>query len=100
MYYAAVALFKPAAMSLSTIASLQQSAVLLRWLFWDIFDQADVLRQNITRVQQLYDLEKTVQVINDGDIPYPSDKESEKGMALELRYVPLRPVVGVLVIMM
>ncbi|KAF9075396.1 P-loop containing nucleoside triphosphate hydrolase protein [Rhodocollybia butyracea] len=74
MYYAAVALFKPAAMSLSTIASLQQSAVLLRWLFWDIFNQADVLRQNINSC--------TATLRFGEDCP-----KSEKGMALELRNV-------------
>ncbi|KAJ4475531.1 P-loop containing nucleoside triphosphate hydrolase protein [Lentinula aciculospora] len=87
IYYVAVALIKPSSMNLSTIASLQQSAILLRWLFWDIFYHADTLRQYISRLQHLYDLEKATPTIKDGDISYPPEKHSDKGMSLELNHV-------------
>ncbi|KAJ3812069.1 P-loop containing nucleoside triphosphate hydrolase protein [Lentinula aff. lateritia] len=74
-------------MSLSTIASLQQSAILLRWLFWNVFYEANELRQYTSRTQHLYDLEKTIPVIKEGDISYPPEKHSSKGMALELKDV-------------
>ncbi|KAJ3828062.1 P-loop containing nucleoside triphosphate hydrolase protein [Lentinula raphanica] len=74
-------------MSLTTIASLQQSAILLRWLFWDVFYQADSLRSDISRVQQLYDLEKATPIIKDGDESYPPEKHSDQGMALSLEHV-------------
>ncbi|KIK64374.1 hypothetical protein GYMLUDRAFT_983300, partial [Collybiopsis luxurians FD-317 M1] len=85
LYYAGIALVKPASMSLSTIATLQQSSTLLRWSFWDIFSQVEMLRKYISRVQQLFDLEKSIQRIKDGDLPYPSKTESMKGMTFELR---------------
>ncbi|KAJ3777273.1 hypothetical protein FB446DRAFT_809208 [Lentinula raphanica] len=84
MYYVAISLLKPSSMSLTTIASLQQSAILLRWLFWDVFYHADSLRSNISRVQQLYDLEKATPIIKDGDESYPPEKHSDQGMALSL----------------
>ncbi|KAJ4469342.1 P-loop containing nucleoside triphosphate hydrolase protein [Lentinula lateritia] len=87
MYYVAISLFRPSSMSLSTIASLQQSAILLRWLFWNVFYQANELRQYTSRTQHLYDLEKTLPVIKEGDISYPPEKHSGKGMALELKDV-------------
>ena len=87
MYYAAITLLNPTSISVSTIASLQQSAILLRWLFWDIFYQADLIRRSVSRVQNLYDMEKNIQVMKDGDLPYPSEKQSVKGMGFELRYV-------------
>ncbi|KAJ3970163.1 P-loop containing nucleoside triphosphate hydrolase protein [Lentinula raphanica] len=87
MYYVAISLLKPSSMSLTTIASLQQSAILLRWLFWDVFCQADSLRSNISRVQQLYDLEKATPIIKDGDESYPPEKHSDQGMALSLEHV-------------
>ncbi|KAJ3916019.1 P-loop containing nucleoside triphosphate hydrolase protein [Lentinula edodes] len=87
MYYVAISLFRPSSMSLSTIASLQQSAILLRWLFWNVFYQANELRQYTSRTQHLYDLEKTLPVIKEGDISYPPEKHSGKGMALELKGV-------------
>ncbi|GAW03033.1 abc transporter [Lentinula edodes] len=87
MYYVAISLLQPSSMSLSTIASLQQSAILLRWLFWNVFYQANELRQYTSRTQHLYDLEKTLPVIKEGDISYPPEKHSGKGMALELKDV-------------
>ncbi|KAJ3777281.1 P-loop containing nucleoside triphosphate hydrolase protein [Lentinula raphanica] len=87
MYYVAISLLKPSSMSLTTIASLQQSAILLRWLFWDVFYQADSLRSDISRVQQLYDLEKATPIIKDGDESYPPEKHSDQGMALSLEHV-------------
>ncbi|KAJ3780953.1 P-loop containing nucleoside triphosphate hydrolase protein [Lentinula aff. detonsa] len=87
MYYVAISLLKPSSMSLATIASLQQSAILLRWLFWDVFYQADSLRRDISRIQHLYDLEKANPIIKDGDVQYPPENHSDKGMALELNHV-------------
>ncbi|KAE9403125.1 P-loop containing nucleoside triphosphate hydrolase protein [Gymnopus androsaceus JB14] len=85
IYYAVITLLNPTSISVSTIASLQQSAILLRWLFWDIFYQADLIRRSVSRVQNLYDMEKNIQVMKDGDLPYPSEKQSVKGMGFELR---------------
>ena len=85
MYFAILVLLRPSQMSLTTIASLQQSTTLLRHCFYYIYWELDHLRRHISDLQQLYDTQKLSKVIEDGDLPYPNEKKPLKGMSFELR---------------
>uniref|UniRef100_A0A0W0FZ99 ABC transporter domain-containing protein n=2 Tax=Moniliophthora roreri TaxID=221103 RepID=A0A0W0FZ99_MONRR len=87
MYFATLALLRPSQVSLSTIASLQQSTTLLRWCLFYIYWEMDQLRRHLSHMQQLYDVQSMARVIQDGDLAYPNEKESLEGMSFELRNV-------------
>ncbi|KAL0574554.1 hypothetical protein V5O48_007417 [Marasmius crinis-equi] len=87
LYYALVVLLRPSLMSLSTIATLQQSSTLLRWSFYDIYYELSGLRHKVSDLRELYELENLTKVVKDGDQPYPNEKESPEGMSLALKNV-------------
>ncbi|KAK7047245.1 hypothetical protein VNI00_006911 [Paramarasmius palmivorus] len=86
-YYAVIAFLRPSEMSLAMIATLQQSSMLLRWSFCEIYLEVDKLRENLSSLQEFYDLETTVNVVKDGSIAYPNETSSSDGMSFELRNV-------------
>ncbi|KAF9267121.1 P-loop containing nucleoside triphosphate hydrolase protein [Marasmius fiardii PR-910] len=87
LFYAFLVLLRPSQLSLSTIATLQQSSTLLRWSFYEIYYEAGQFRHRLSDLQQLYDIQNMKKIVKDGDVPYPNEKESSQGMSFELKDV-------------
>ena len=87
MYNALIVLLRPAQMSLTLLAALQQSAQSLRWSLYFINMRFTDLQKPISDMQQFNELQNLTKVIKDGEKSYPNECESPKGMAVELKYV-------------
>lgn len=87
MYCLAIAFFTPHNISLSTIVLLQESSSYLKWSFANLMRLFDDTRQKISFFGQLFNLEKTASVIEDGNLPYPlpDNKGGGGGMHIELK---------------
>ncbi|KAJ7778842.1 P-loop containing nucleoside triphosphate hydrolase protein [Mycena maculata] len=88
LYYAATSIMSPAALSLSTIATLHQSESLLTWMFQYLMYSTQNVERLTTSVRAVYDLENVVHETKGGDISYPPvGSPHERGMPFELRNV-------------
>ncbi|KAK7040292.1 hypothetical protein VNI00_009760 [Paramarasmius palmivorus] len=92
IYYAAIAALNPTNLSLASIATVQQSSSLLQITFVSMQFALDMLERDASQVQQIYDLQAMAKSIKDGRLAYPNGKESDKGIAFELRYRVLKYV--------
>ncbi|KAL0058253.1 hypothetical protein AAF712_015077 [Marasmius tenuissimus] len=87
IYNALIMLLRPAQMSLTLLAILQKSATELRWSFQTFYLEIRGLQQNISNMEQLIELHNLTASIKNGEKPYPTERESPKGMAIELKNV-------------
>ncbi|KAG7097870.1 hypothetical protein E1B28_005182 [Marasmius oreades] len=87
LYNVCVVLLRPGQMSLTMMATLQQSSSLLRWSFYLIHHELETFARRISDMQQFYDLQRTMTIVKDGAKSYPNENESSKGMAFELNNV-------------
>ncbi|KAJ7614030.1 P-loop containing nucleoside triphosphate hydrolase protein [Roridomyces roridus] len=84
LYYAAIAILNPGAFTLSTLATLHQSESLLSRMFVEIVFYVQHGGPRLASVQTVYDLEKSVHEMQDGDLAYSPHKQ---GMSFELKNV-------------
>ncbi|KAJ7649665.1 P-loop containing nucleoside triphosphate hydrolase protein [Roridomyces roridus] len=84
LYYAAIAILNPGAFTLSTLATLHQSESMLSRMFVEIVFYVQHGAPRLASVQTVYDLEKSVHEMQDGDLAY---SPHEQGMSFELRNV-------------
>ncbi|KAJ8087689.1 hypothetical protein PM082_006525 [Marasmius tenuissimus] len=87
LYNALIVLLRPAQTSLSLLATLQQSTSSFRISFYFINYEIEELQKKISDMQQLIELQKLTRSIKDGEKSYPNERESPKGMAIELKNV-------------
>ncbi|KAK1229959.1 hypothetical protein PQX77_006952 [Marasmius sp. AFHP31] len=87
MYTALVVLMRPAQMSLSLLATLQQSTASFRYSFYFINREIEELQKKISDMQQFIKLQNLTKSIKDGEKSYPNERESLKGMAVELKNI-------------
>ncbi|KAK0187492.1 P-loop containing nucleoside triphosphate hydrolase protein [Armillaria mellea] len=87
VFYATLAVLRPSQLSLAAIATVQASSRMLQGTFGAIKYDIQKLERYSSQIQQIYDVQSMAEVIKDGHLPYPNEKESEKGMSFELRKV-------------
>ncbi|KAF8652807.1 hypothetical protein AX16_004158 [Volvariella volvacea WC 439] len=90
IYYAVNAILNPAQLSLTSIATLQQSSRLMRSVLDDIYYDIGESRRKTGELKRLYDLESEEPALKDGELSHPStqsEKLEKKGMEFELREV-------------
>ncbi|KAJ3508569.1 hypothetical protein NLJ89_g5683 [Agrocybe chaxingu] len=88
---AILAIFRPSAFSVASIAILQQSAVTLRYSLENIFRSAEEFRGAVHSIRRTYETTEVLNLMEDGDLAYPrvdekEDWNGEKGMSFELKY--------------
>ncbi|CAA7271172.1 unnamed protein product [Cyclocybe aegerita] len=89
-YCAILAIFRPSAFSVASIAILQQSALTLRYSLEKIFRSAEEVRGAVHSIRRTYEATEVLNLMEDGNLAYPrvDEKEEwngEKGMSFDLK---------------
>lgn len=87
VFYATLAILRPSQLSVAAVATVQASSRMLQGTFGAIKYDIQKLERYSSQIQQIYDVQSMAEVIKDGHLPYPNEKESEKGMSFELQKV-------------
>ncbi|KAG7086342.1 hypothetical protein E1B28_002304 [Marasmius oreades] len=90
IYYALVTSFYSNRTNIAMIATLYQTTAGFNMCFNRLFWAFRHFGQSFSKLREMYDLQDLKPFVRDGDLPYPNDKESSLGMALEFRNVSFR----------
>ncbi|KAH7920697.1 P-loop containing nucleoside triphosphate hydrolase protein [Leucogyrophana mollusca] len=86
IYFAGLAIIRPAQLSLMHIAVLEQTSVMLRHTFSTIVWMSEFLPRQVAPVEALYRILAIENQVKDGETPYPAeDTPSEAGMSIDVR---------------
>ncbi|KAG9016796.1 hypothetical protein FRB90_002129 [Tulasnella sp. 427] len=80
----------PGSMSLASIAVMQQTTQTLEYTVWSLVSDGPSIGETFMRVKALYEVDKIVNLIQDGTESYPPESTKGKAMKVEFRDVSFK----------
>ncbi|KAH8830168.1 P-loop containing nucleoside triphosphate hydrolase protein [Flagelloscypha sp. PMI_526] len=89
VFFGVMAVLKPATMSITTVAILQQSATTIRWSVESLLRDANDLRHKFALISETYEFldAPSNDTPEQAFVPYPPLEHNSKGMAIQFRNV-------------
>ncbi|KAL0575376.1 hypothetical protein V5O48_006589 [Marasmius crinis-equi] len=91
LYFVATAILDPSEVSLAALATVQASSRSAQSAYWQGIYMLRRLAADSASVRQIFDIQSMKKVVKDeGQLSYPPEHGSEKGMSFELRNVTFK----------